>query len=101
MDVISSEEDWWWIDFLENELDPMLDKDLQMLLENSSEDRQSFETFRLLKQWLSESDPIKGWPVEDRLPRMRARVMSVVEREIKRPSAAAPGPRRDSEAELR
>ncbi len=99
MDVMSSEEEWWWIDFLENELDPMLDKDLQLLLEHSGEDRQTFESFRLLKQWLSESDPIKDWPVEDRLARMRSRVMNVVEREIK--PVAASLARRESEAELR
>lgn len=99
MDVISSEEEWWWIDFLENELDPMLDKDLQTLLEHSGEDARTFESFRLLKQWLSESDPVKDWPVEDRLARMRSRVMSVVEREIK--PVAAPIARREAEAELR
>lgn len=97
MDATSSEEEWWWIDFLENELDPMLDKDLEMLLEHSGEDRQAFETFRLLKQWLRESDPIGDWPVEERLPRMRSRVMDVVEREMKKPAPL----RRESEAELR
>lgn len=101
MDVISTEEEWWWIDFLENELDPMLDKDLQMLLEHSGEDRQTFETFRLLKQWLSESDPIKDWPVGDRLPRMRSRIMSVVEREIGKPASTSAPARRESENELR
>lgn len=78
MDVIKSEDEWWWIDFIENELDPMLDRDLQTLLEQSQEDRDTFETFRLLKYWLKDSDPIAGWPIEERLERMRARVMQAV-----------------------
>lgn len=70
--------DWWWIDYLENELDSVLEKDLEMLLQHSQEDRDSFENFRLLKQWVRESDPIAGWPVEDRMVRIRANVMAAI-----------------------
>ena len=79
MDVLGLSDDWWWIDFLEDELDPMLDNDLVMLLEHSGEDRESFESFRLLKQWLKESDPIEGWPIEARLKRMRDNIMLAIE----------------------
>ncbi len=79
MDELSLSDDWWWIDFLEDELDPMLDNDLVMLLEHSGEDRESFESFRLLKQWLKESDPIEGWPIEARLERMRNNIMLAIE----------------------
>ena len=77
MDVVKSE-DWWWIDFIENELDPNLDKDLELLLEHSLEDRETFESFRLLKHWLKSSDPVQNWPIEGRLDRMRTRIMNEV-----------------------
>lgn len=78
------------------ELEPMLKKDLVWLLKNL--DQMPIETFRLLKQWLSESDPVLEWPLEERLPRIRARVMDVVSREIRTPQ---PVLARESEAELR
>ncbi len=64
MDDTSKDTEWWWIDYLENEMDPSLDKDLQILLEHSQEDRDAFENFRLLKEWLRESDPVAHWPIE-------------------------------------
>lgn len=93
-----SEDEWWWIDFLENELDPMLDKDLQMLLEHSGEDRDAFENFRLLKQWVKESDPVKDWPVEARLQRMRSRVMEAIQQPVR--SATADTPSQENHAQL-
>jgi hypothetical protein len=69
---------WWWIDYLENELDPGLEKDMEQLLQHSEEDRDSFERFRLLREWLRGSDPIKDWPVEERLTRMHCKVMREV-----------------------
>ena len=70
--------EWWWIDYLENELDPGLENDLQTLLQNSQEDRDSFENFRLLKQWVGESDPVGDWPITERLRRVRANVMAAI-----------------------
>lgn len=81
------ESDWWWIDFLENEFDPGLEKDLELLLEHSQEDRDSFENFRLLKQWVRESDPVAGWRVEERLQKVRSKVMtSIQDLEVEKPS---------------
>jgi len=81
--------EWWWIDYLEDELDSSLEKDLGLLLEHSQEDRDSFENFRLLRQWVRESDTIAGWPVEERLKRVRANVMAAVEHlEIEKPRCA-------------
>jgi hypothetical protein len=71
--------EWWWIDYLENELDAVLEKDLETLLQHSQEDRDSFENFRLLRQWLRDSDPVAGWPVEERAARMRANVMAAIQ----------------------
>ena len=70
--------EWWWIDYLENELDAVLEKDLELLLHHSQEDRDSFENFRLLKQWIKESDPVGDWPVEARTDKMRASVMAAI-----------------------
>lgn len=79
MDVTAKETEWWWIDYLENELDSSLEADLEMLLEHSQEDRDSFENFRLLKAWVRESDPILNWPIEARLERSRAKIMNAIE----------------------
>ena len=73
------EEHWWWIDYLENELEPGLERDLQLLLEHSQEDRDSFNNFCLLRQWVRESDPVLAWPLETRLARVRTNVMNAIE----------------------
>jgi hypothetical protein len=75
----TKETEWWWIDYLESELEQGLEKDLELLLEHSQEDRDSFENFRLLRQWVRESDPIANWPLEDRMTRMRAGVMKAIQ----------------------
>ena len=77
---------WWLIDYLEDELDPGLNRDLELLLECSEEDRTCFENIRLLKQWVGESDPAADFAVESRLDRLRVGVMDAVKRE----SAARP-----------
>jgi hypothetical protein len=79
MNVTQKETEWWWIDYLENELDSSLEADLEMLLQHSQEDRDSFENFRLLKQWLRESDPVLNWPLDARLERTRAKIMNAIE----------------------
>ncbi len=78
MDDSFKDTEWWWIDYLENEFDAVMEKDLETLLQYSQEDRDSFENFRLLKQWLGESDPIAAWPLEERTKRMRASVMAAI-----------------------
>lgn len=78
MENASNESEWWWIDYLENEMNPSLDKDLELLLEHSQEDRDAFENFRVLKEWLRESDPVAHWPLEVRLERMRRNVMMAI-----------------------
>ena len=75
--------EWWWVDYLENEMDLGSEKDLQLLLEHSQEDRDSFEQIRLLREWLRDSDPVREWPMEARLTRIRANVMQTIEQEEK------------------
>lgn len=79
MDKSLKETEWWWIDYLENELDIVLEKDLELLLQHSQEDRDSFENFRLLKEWIRESDPVMDWPIEERAKKVRAHVMAAIE----------------------
>lgn len=50
-----------------------LEKDLEVFFETISE-----EDLILLREWLHECDPTAEWPIEERLPRMRARVMAAV-----------------------
>jgi hypothetical protein len=73
--------EWWWIEYLENEMDPGMEKDLELLLEHSEEDRTSFEHIRLLRAWLGSCDPVKDWPLDDRLTRMRRKVMREIEKD--------------------
>ena len=73
--------EWWWIDYLEDELTPELDRDLRFLLEQSADDRQSFESFRLLREWLRASDPVAKMPLEASSRAIRSRVMRAIENE--------------------
>ncbi|MGZ3722947.1 MAG: hypothetical protein ACXVA9_08465 [Bdellovibrionales bacterium] len=73
--------EWWWVEYLENEMDPVIEKDLELLLQHSEEDRVSFEHIRLVREWLGSCDPIKDWPLEDRLTRMRRKVMRAIEKD--------------------
>ena len=71
--------EWWWIDYLEDEMDQGLEKDLELLLHHSQEDRESFERFRILREWLRSADPVAHWPLEEgRLARMRQNVMAAI-----------------------
>jgi hypothetical protein len=73
--------EWWWIEYLENEMEPGMEKDLELLLQHSEEDRTSFEHIRLLREWLGGCDPVRDWPLEDRLTRMRRKVMREIEKD--------------------
>lgn len=80
MEDLKKETEWWWIDYLENELDATLEKDLELLLEHSQEDRDSFENFRLLKQWVRESDPAAEYDIEAAATRTHTKIMGAVNR---------------------
>lgn len=41
-------------------------------------DEISFEDLRVVRDWLRDCDPIADWPLEERLPRIRARVMKEI-----------------------
>jgi hypothetical protein len=84
MDELINDEDdhateWWWIDYLENEMEPGLEKDLQALLQCSQEDRDTFEQFRVLREWLRAADPAAHLPLDNRLERLRREVMHSIE----------------------
>jgi len=73
--------EWWWVEYLENEMDPAVEKDLELLLQHSEEDRTSFEHIRLVREWLGSCDPVKDWPLEDRIAKVRRTVMRAIEKE--------------------
>lgn len=51
-------DDWWWIDYIEGELEPTTVPDVEFLLDKSKSDREEHETWCLLKSWVKEVDPI-------------------------------------------
>ncbi len=59
--VKTDEDDWWWSDFLENELGP-----------------DDVNQYQLLKTWVKESDPAKAFPIEERLSSLSLRVMKAI-----------------------
>jgi len=53
---MNEDTDWWWIDYMEGELEPTTLPDIEFLLEKSPADRQNFESWQLLKSWVKEVD---------------------------------------------
>ncbi len=73
--------DWWWIDYLENEMDLGLEKDLELLLQCSQEDRDSFEQFRLVREWVRAAEPaVSSAKFDESLKRMRQGVMHALDK---------------------
>lgn len=58
MKQIPKEPDWLW---------PKNDTEL------------SLQEVELLTTWIRHSDPIQGWPIEQRLERVRSKIMSAIE----------------------
>ncbi len=81
------ENEWWWIDYLEDEFDPSLNQDLEKLLGCSQEDRDVFESFRALRQWLRRSDPASSLlelnEIKTAGPSMRDKVMNELSKNAK------------------
>lgn len=50
-----------------------LEKEVEALFEEIS-----FEDLRQLRDWLRDCDPVGDWPVEERLERMRSKVMKEI-----------------------
>lgn len=74
-------EDWWWIDYIEGELEPTTLPDVEFLLDKSKSDREEHETWRLLKSWVKEVDPIgkkEVWSKED-LKRLRGETLKALD----------------------
>lgn len=51
--------DSWWIEYLEDEMDPSLQADLETLLARSESDRISLESLSSIRTWIKESDPME------------------------------------------
>lgn len=50
------EGEWWWIDYLEDEVEPDWRKDLEQVLQNSSHAQKTLETFKALKAWVKSTE---------------------------------------------
>lgn len=76
------EENWWWIDYMEGELDPTTHPDIEFLLEKSPADREEFESWRTLKSWVREVDPIKEaqWSESD-LSNLKEKILKAADLE--------------------
>ena len=49
-----------WLDYLENEVEPSLREDVELLLEHSAEDKKRLNDWKLLKSSLRRADPLKN-----------------------------------------
>lgn len=71
----------WWLEFLEGETEPSMKNDLEVLLKNSSADREILESWQKLKIAIKSSDevalPENGWVYE----RLHERIMDAVEQD--------------------
>lgn len=72
--------DWWWIDYLEGEMDAQIEEDLLLLLDHSEKDREAFDSFRLIREWVRDSDPARSleWSSSE-LDRGRRQIMSQIQ----------------------
>lgn len=81
MKATEADGDWWWIDFLENDLDPSTLPDIEYLLTHSESDQAEFERWRSLRQWVRESDPVSRnkelWSASE-LSAQKNKIMSAV-----------------------
>lgn len=52
-------DDTWWIEFMEDEVEPSLRQDMEKILVESSADQVSLENMARLRLWTKESDPVE------------------------------------------
>jgi hypothetical protein len=70
----------WWIEFLESELDPNLQKDMEILLANSAGDGRTLEELALTREFVKAMDDII-LPEDGRYyDRLHSKVMEAVTR---------------------
>ena len=70
--------DSWWVEYLENEVDPSLKQDMEKLLEKSGRDRGSVETLAALRQWVAESDPAEELWREDKIKPLQGKILAAI-----------------------
>jgi hypothetical protein len=64
--------DDWWLNVLSWEKDPVTGRRLRPL---------PVAKLKVLREWLRDSDPVAGWPIEERCARVRRNVMAAIESE--------------------
>lgn len=73
--------DAWWVEFLENEIEPSLRQDMEKLLRKSKRHQASLESLAHLRQWVEDSDPVADLWDEDKMKKAQAKLMKVIDRQ--------------------
>lgn len=75
-------DDTWWIEFMEDEVEPSLRLGMEKMLRESNEDHNRLENMARLRQWIKESDPSEDlWRSEvnkNRLNSLQEKIMSKI-----------------------
>ncbi len=72
--------DSWWVEYLENEVDPSLKQDMEKLLKSSGKDRSSVETLAALRQWVADSDPVEDLWRENKMKSLQDRILNAIDK---------------------
>lgn len=70
----------WWIDYLENEMEPAMRADLDKLLAKSGKDQASLEALASLRQWVADSDPVEELWREKKMASLRLKIDQAIDR---------------------
>src|SRR5689334_2164663 len=70
--------DSWWVDFLENDVEPGLKEDMEKLLAKSGKDRASLDALASLRQWVADSDPAQDLWKEEKMAALTEKINRAV-----------------------
>jgi hypothetical protein len=68
----------WWMDYLEDELEPEFKRELASLLARSSSDRKFLNDTAQVRQWIKQSDPISDLWDESRFVELAERITAAL-----------------------
>jgi hypothetical protein len=71
--------DQWWVDFLENEVEPGLKLDLEKLLAKSGKDRAALDALANLRRWIADSDPVNDLWSNEKMRALAKKIDQAVE----------------------
>jgi hypothetical protein len=70
--------DAWWVEFLENEIEPSLRQDMEKLLRKSRRHQASLESLAQLRQWVEDSDPVEDLWDEEKVRKAQAKLLKAI-----------------------